>query len=119
MRETIFGNVITVLEIIGMMIIVIGIIKMLILFTMSLFKKLKLSNLITEIRVELGNYLVLSLEVFIGRDIIETLLKPTLEEITTLAALVLLRTILAFFLNYEIAHLESNELKTLFKRKTK
>jgi uncharacterized membrane protein len=119
MREIIFEYIILGFEVVGITIILVGIIKMIILFTASLFKQHQLSNLITEIRIDLGNYLVLSLEVFIGRDIIETLLNPSIEEISILAALVVLRTILALFLNYEIAHLQSNHLKTLFKRKKK
>ena len=119
MREIIFQHIILIFEIIGITIIIIGVIKMVILFTAALFKQHKISTLITEIRIDLGNYLVLSLEVFIGRDIIETLLNPTIEEIGALTALVVLRTILAFFLNYEISHIKSNELKTLFGKKKK
>jgi len=119
MREEILGQIIIIFEIIGISIIIIGVIKMVILFAAALFKQHKISNLITEIRIDLGNYLVLSLEVFIGRDIVETLLRPTMTEIATLAALVVLRTVLASFLNYEISHLKSNELKTLFGEKNK
>ncbi len=65
----------------------------------------------TEIRIDLSNYLILSLEVIIGRDIIETFLRPTLGDITILAVLVALRTLLAFFLNYEMSHMAKPRLE--------
>jgi uncharacterized membrane protein len=111
--------VITGLEIIGVAIILLGVIKTLIIFGRCFIKRIPIHSLMTEIRIELSNYLILSLEVFIGRDIIETLLDPTLNDIIILVVLVLLRTLLAFFLNYEITHMPRKQLHKIIEEKSK
>jgi uncharacterized membrane protein len=54
------------------------------------------------LRHHLGSYLLLGLEILIAADIVHTLIKPTLEEVAVLGAIVVIRTILSFFLNREI-----------------
>ena len=115
--ETFFLYIIKALEIVGVTIILIGVLKMLLVFATCAIKRISPLGLISQIRVELGNYLVLSLEVFIGRDIIETLLNPSLNDILVLVVLVFLRTLLAFFLNYEIAHMKKQDLPTMLEKK--
>ena len=58
----------------------------------------------------------LALEFFIARDIVETLLNPGLEDIIILVVLVLLRTLLAFFIDYEIRHIPKKQLHKVFKK---
>ena len=117
MLQTIFEYIMRILEVIGVVIIIIGIIKMIIIFLKCFIKRLQLNTIMTEIRIELSNYLILSLEVFIGRDIIETLLEPSLNDIIILVVLVLLRTLLAFFLNYEMKHAPKPQLQKVIKEK--
>ena len=50
----------------------------------------------------LGGYILLSLEILISAGIIESIIKPTLQDIFQLAALVVIRTIISYFLNKEI-----------------
>ena len=50
----------------------------------------------------LGSYVLLSLEVLIAADIIESILKPTFQDILKLGILVIIRTIISFFLHKEI-----------------
>lgn len=116
MLDLFYGYIIQTLEVIGVGIIIIGIAKMIVMFITCFFKHLQISHLITEIRIELSNYLILCLEVFIGRDIIETLLDPSLNDIIILVVLVFLRTLLAFFLNYERTHIEKKELHKVFEK---
>ena len=92
---------------------------MLFMFAKTFFKQIQLREIMTEIRIELGNYLVLALEVIIGRDIIETLLDPALEDILILVILVILRTLLAFFLNYEMTHISKKELHKVIQKQNK
>ncbi len=113
-----YEYVIQALEVVGVGIIIIGIAKMVVMFTICFVKHIQISHLITEIRIELSNYLILSLEVFIGRDIIETLLDPGLNDIIILVVLVVLRTLLAFFLNYEMTHVQKKELHKVFQKKS-
>jgi uncharacterized membrane protein len=58
--------------------------------------------LMADIRIELGHYLALGLEFLVGKDIIESLVEPTWDELGKLAAIIALRTILTFFLGHEI-----------------
>ncbi len=55
------------------------------------------------LRHHLGSYLLLGLEFLIAADIIHTIIKPTLDEVAVLGSIVVIRTILNFFLNREIA----------------
>lgn len=50
----------------------------------------------------LGTYILLGLEVLIAADIIESIMNPTLEDILVLAAVVVIRTIISYFLGKEI-----------------
>jgi uncharacterized membrane protein len=56
----------------------------------------------TEIRLSIGSYLALGLEFQIGSDILATAVAPTIEEVVLLAAIVVIRTVLNYFLNKEI-----------------
>ncbi len=112
-----FEYLIKALEIIGVLIIVLGIIKMLMVFLTCAIRRISPDNLINQIRIELSNYLILSLEVFIGRDIIETLLNPSINDIIILVMLIIIRTLLAFFLNYEITHMPQKNIPKELKKK--
>ncbi|MBP1040299.1 DUF1622 domain-containing protein [Vagococcus sp. BWB3-3] len=50
----------------------------------------------------LGTYILLGLEILIAADIIESIMNPTLEDILVLAAVVVIRTIISYFLGKEI-----------------
>jgi uncharacterized membrane protein len=58
------------------------------------------------IRIDLGRYLLLGLEFLIAADIIRTIVKPSLEEVAVLLAIVAIRTVISYFLNKEIERLE-------------
>ena len=55
-----------------------------------------------EIRKLLASYILLSLEVLVVADIIESVIKPTWTDILKLALIILIRTIISYFLNLEI-----------------
>ncbi len=54
------------------------------------------------IRTFLGSYILLSLEVLIAADIIESIINPTFQDIVKLAALVVIRTLISHFLHQEM-----------------
>ena len=54
------------------------------------------------IRIRLGSYLVLALEFFIASDIIKTIITPTWQGLGILGAIVIIRTILSYFLTKDI-----------------
>ena len=55
-----------------------------------------------SIRLQLGRVLALGLEFTIASDILRTVVSPTRQEIMNLAAIVLLRSLLNYFLEMEI-----------------
>jgi uncharacterized membrane protein len=57
-----------------------------------------------NLRQVLGYYLLLGLEFLIAADIIDTLMKPTTQEVIILGAIVAIRTIVSYSLNSELAH---------------
>ncbi|MBE8848530.1 DUF1622 domain-containing protein [Enterococcus durans] len=59
------------------------------------------------IKKMLGGYILLSLEILISAGIIESIIKPTLQDIFQLAALVVIRTVISYFLNKEIGSVET------------
>ncbi|MFA7681529.1 MAG: DUF1622 domain-containing protein [Candidatus Peribacteraceae bacterium] len=57
------------------------------------------------IRIELAKYLSLGLEFLVGRDVIGTIVHPTWDELGKLIIIVLLRTAVSLFLDYELRKL--------------
>jgi uncharacterized membrane protein len=58
------------------------------------------------IRREFTSYLVFGLEFYIAADVLKTLITPTQEEILLLGAVVVIRTILGYFLSRESREFE-------------
>lgn len=56
-----------------------------------------------EIRLRLARWLVLALEFLLAADILRTVAAPTWEDIGKLATIIVLRTVLNYFLSKEIA----------------
>ncbi len=55
-----------------------------------------------RLRINLGYYLLLGLEFLVAADVIETLLAPDLEHVLVLGAIVIIRTVISFSLNWEL-----------------
>jgi uncharacterized membrane protein len=64
-----------------------------------------------ELRIKLGSYILIGLEILIVADIIETIINPTLEEVGLLGAIVLIRTFISYFLEKELEAHESDILE--------
>ncbi len=103
MFHTIISTVTFVLNIIGALITLWGII-------ISLFEFLKKELISKEdriksneaIRLKLGSYLVLALEFFIASDIVKTVITPSWEGLGILGVIVVIRTILSYFLTKDL-----------------
>ncbi len=55
-----------------------------------------------EIRLYLGRFLALGLEFQIGADILSTAIAPTLDDVLLLGTIVVIRTVLNYFLSKEL-----------------
>lgn len=64
---------------------------------------------LSKIRIDFGNYILLGLQFLIAADIIETILKPEVEELIELGGIVVIRILLSFFLNREIEDLKKSD----------
>lgn len=59
-----------------------------------------------HVRLELGTYILLGIEFMIASDIINTVISRTIDSLIFVAALVVIRTAISFFLGRELAELE-------------
>src|SRR5262250_1271589 len=57
-----------------------------------------------RLRHVLGYYLLLGLEFLIAADIIDTLMKPSTQDLLILGSIVAIRTVISYSLNTELAH---------------
>jgi uncharacterized membrane protein len=107
----------TLIGAVGVAVIFIGCIRGLYFFIAKFVSK---DILIIDVRIDLGHYLALGLEFLVGKDIIESLVDPTWNDLGKLAVLVLLRTFVTLFLGYEEKELreeleEDKEIRKLKK----
>jgi uncharacterized membrane protein len=89
-----------VVEAIGAAIVGFGAVATAFRYVLSLLGLRDYSNL--EIRLYLGRYLALGLEFQLGADILSTAVSPTFQEVQLLAAIVVIRTVLNYFLSKEL-----------------
>ncbi|MFA6216958.1 MAG: DUF1622 domain-containing protein [Candidatus Omnitrophota bacterium] len=68
----------------------------------EIFNRKQAVQLNDTIRIKLGSYLVLALEFFIASDIVKTIITPTWQSLGILGAIVVIRTILSYFLTKDI-----------------
>lgn len=86
-----------VLELIGVIVIFVGGCKAFYKYVLNL-----ISNKNYAIKLELAQALTLALEFKLGGEILKTVIVKSLEEMYILAAIILLRAILAFVIHWEI-----------------
>lgn len=85
------------LEIMGIIIIIIGAIKAFYKFTLNIITK---NNY--PIKVEFAQSLTLALEFKLGAEILKTVIVRSLDEMYILAAIIILRAVLAFVIHWEM-----------------
>jgi len=95
---------------IGVAVIIIGAVRSLYQLTMMVLHKRFDAN---YVRLQFGNSVILGLEFMVGADIVGSLVKPDYYNLGMLAILVLIRTILSYFLNIEMLSLTPEQQKNL------
>ncbi|MBV9453983.1 MAG: DUF1622 domain-containing protein [Rubrobacter sp.] len=88
------------IEAIGAAIVALGALMTTFRFVLSFFGLKEYTN--SELRLYLGRYLVLGLEFQVGADILSTAISPTISDVELLAATVVIRTVLNYFLSREL-----------------
>src|SRR6266487_424859 len=95
------------ISVLGVLVIVFGVLCGLLRFLRSELAAMRGGNVEAarrKLRQILGYYLLLGLEFLIAADIIETLMKPTTQDLIVLGAIVGIRTVISYSLNSELAH---------------
>ncbi|MDP3042543.1 MAG: DUF1622 domain-containing protein [Candidatus Omnitrophota bacterium] len=101
--HSIINNVNLLLNIIGALIIIWGTgISLAEFLKKEIADRSKAMQLNEAIRIRLGSYLVLALEFFIAGDIIKTIITPTWESLGILGVIVVIRTVLSYFLTKDL-----------------
>jgi uncharacterized membrane protein len=91
------------IELVGIAIIALGALINLGLFARSTFDREEGGDALATLRSNFGRSILLGLEFLIAADIINTVaVRPTLERVIVLGAIVLIRTFLSFSLELEI-----------------
>lgn len=113
MEETVRSialNLSLFVEVIAAIVIAVGLIQLLFLYIPTRLSKDHHLDTKT-IRVKFGSSLTLSLELLLAADILRTAVAPTWEDIGKLAAIAAIRTVLNYFLEKELATIESSTKK--------
>ncbi|MBM3251744.1 MAG: DUF1622 domain-containing protein [Candidatus Omnitrophica bacterium] len=101
--HSIINSISFALNVIGALITIWGIVVSLYDFLKKeILKHAEAVKLNETIRIRLGSYLVLALEFVIAGDIVKTIITPTWESLGILGAIVVIRTILSYFLTKDL-----------------
>jgi uncharacterized membrane protein len=101
--HNIINNISFSLNVIGALITIWGIVICLFDFLKKeILHRDEIVKLNEAVRIKLGSYLVLALEFFIAGDIVKTIITPTWESLGILGAIVVIRTILSYFLTKDL-----------------
>lgn len=105
----------TIISVISVSVVIYGTIIAFVSFLVNEGKRFTGNYTVHKLRVlraDLGTYLLLGLELLIASDILKTIVEPGLEELMILGGIVLLRTILSYFLDREIRLLDQEGRNT-------
>lgn len=96
----------TIVGMVGGAIIVWGILLITVRLIRLEMKRFRQSSIYREreaLRHQLGSYLLLGLEFLIAADVIGTIIHPTLSDMAVLGSIVIIRTVISYFLEREVA----------------
>ena len=101
--ETSVPTVVDLIELIGVAIIAVGALATLGIFLLALLRRTGTEEAIAAFRSSLGRAILVGLEFLVAADIINTVvIDMNLENVASLAIIVLIRTLLSFSLETEI-----------------
>ncbi|EEQ00595.1 hypothetical protein yruck0001_14210 [Yersinia ruckeri ATCC 29473] len=95
------------LNIVSVLVLIYGVVKCLFAFVKNELNHGESS--IQRIRLDLGGYLLLALEILIPADILKTIIEPDYKELVILASIVLIRIVLSISLSKELKSLNEKE----------
>ena len=99
----------SVIDLIGIAIVLLGFVRALFSFVhneIGRFRSNVGAGCMHKVRIDLGTYILVGIEFMIASDIINTVLKRTLEDLAFVSALVAIRTAISYFLGKEVAEVQ-------------
>ena len=117
--NTIVIYVVFLSQILALLVITIGMLKALRTFLMDALFGEESAKAIQESRMELGHSFSLGLGFLIGASILKSAVAPSWDDIGKLAAVIVIRTVLNFFLTLEITKLSEKKLRAKAEEKAK
>ena len=102
-----------IVALMGVFILIVGVFYSFAQFLTGLFQGKDESLSVDHIRLLLGRNIILGLEFIVAADIIESIVRPDYYELGILAVLVVIRTILSYFLSKELHGLTPEERRKL------
>lgn len=107
--QAVVDRLATLIELAGLGILLIGIVGAVARFTWQSFRSEQAVVAdFMELRTSLGFHILLALEILICADIMHTVIRRSLDDLIALSAVVLIRTVISYFLNRELR--EAREL---------
>lgn len=102
--EIIIPNLASIMEIIGVIMIIYGVVR-----SLYLFFKAKGNLMVSNPKLDLARALEYSLEFKLAAEILKSVIVQTIQEFAILAGIVLLRVILTFVIHWEIKSSEKSQ----------
>lgn len=103
--ESIMEKIILLMDGIAIIILIFGVCLTTFYFIKASLKSGDL-NLLSKnnktLRNQIASYILLAFEILIASDIIRSIIKPDLQDILVLGALVIIRTLISYFLDKEV-----------------
>jgi len=112
MREIVLSinnGIVSICQLLAIIVIFIGIVKAMIIFVQDSLLGSESHSAIQESRMELGHSFSLGLGFLIGASILNTTLAPTWSDIGKLAAIILIRTTLNYFLLVDLGKIRQKK----------
>ena len=94
-----------VVAIVGLAVILWGVLLCAVKFLAAEWRSLRGTDTLQQkeaLRHQLGFYLLLGLEFLVAADVVHTVLTPNLQQLAVLGAIVAIRTVISFSINWEL-----------------
>jgi len=107
-----FEWLVTLIELFAIVVLLVGLTRFLRVFVGGAAFQLdatKRTHAMNACRIELGRHILTALEVFIVSDVLRTVVHMTLDNLLLLALLVVIRSLISFFLEREMRNLEREQ----------
>ncbi len=101
--DLIIGYLIMGIEAAGALVVVIGALRTFFFYFLDLFTSRHRD--ISSLRLMLGQSMIMGLEFLVAADILRTATSPTWNDILFLLALIIMRTLLNYLLEWEMEHI--------------